>query len=103
MKINLRPKTYLGKWSAWLIVCFLVFFGLFFLFIGLGERGGSTFFSNLKLTIPYLIAGICGVASFFTGIIGIFKDKERSILVFLSTIIGFFVFLWILAEFLFPH
>ena len=103
MKVNFIPKTYLGKWSVYLIISFFVFLGLFFVFVNLGERGGETFFSNLKLTIPMLIAGISGVGSFFTGVISVFKNKEKSVLVFISTLIGLFVLWFVSAEVLFPH
>ena len=103
MKVNFIPKTYLGKWSVYLIISFFVFLGLFFVFVNLGERGGETFFSNLKLTIPMMIAGISGVGSFFTGVISVFKNKEKSVLVFLSTLIGLFVLWFVSAEVLFPH
>lgn len=103
MKITLIPKTYLGKWSVGLIISFFILLGVFFMFINLGERGGNTFFSNLKLTIPGCLAAISAIASFFTGIISVFKNKERSVLVFLSSILGFLILLWCLAEVLFPH
>ena len=103
MKINFILKTYLGKWSVGLIIAFFIFLGLFFMFIALGERGGDTFFSNLKLTILGILVAISGIGSFFTGIVSIFKNRERSILVFLSTILGFFILLWCLTEILFFH
>jgi len=103
MKLSFTPKTKLGKWSVGLIISFFVFLGIFFMFINLGERGGETFFSNLKLTIPFCLAAISAIASFFTGIISILKNKERSILVFLTTLLGFLILLWCLAEILFPH
>ena len=103
MKITFIPKTHLGKWSVGLIISFLFFLGVFFIFVNSGETGGDTIFSNLKLLIPYSIAVISAVASFFTGIISVFKNKEKSVFVFLSIILGFLVLLWILAEVLFPH
>jgi hypothetical protein len=103
MKIHFLPKTHLGKLSLKLIISFFIFMGIFFLFINMGERGGKTFFSNLKLTIPFLIANISAIISFFTGTISITKKKEKSILVILSTILGFLILLWFGAEFLFPH
>jgi len=103
MKITFTPKTYLGKWAVGLIIAFFIFLSLFFMFIGLGERGGETIFSNLKLLIPYSIAVVSAVASFVIGIISIFKNKERSVLVFLSIILGFLILLWTLAEFIFTH
>jgi len=95
-------KTKLGKWSVGLIISFFIFLGLFFVLVGLGERGGETFFSNLILTIPMLIAAICAISSFITGVIS-FIRKERSILVILSSLIGFLVLLWCVAEVAFPH
>lgn len=103
MKTNFIPKTRISKWSVGLIISLLLIIGLFFLFVTLGQRGGDTFFDNLILAIPGLLGGIAGIASFFTGIIGIIKYKERSILVYLSTTIGFLVLVYILSEILIPH
>jgi hypothetical protein len=103
MKITFTLKTYLSKWSVGLIIAFFIFLTLFFIFISLGERGGMTYWSNLKLAIPGTAAALCAGLSFFTGIISVLKNKERSVLVFLSIILGFLVLLWILAEVLFPH
>lgn len=103
MKITFLPKTNLGKWTVGLIVGFFVFLTVFFLLIELGERGGETIFSNLKLTIPYFIAVFLAIASFVVGIISVIKKKERSILVFLSIILGFLILLWVLAVFVFPE
>ena len=103
MKLYSIPKTRLGNWSIWLIIAFIVFFITFQLLVASGQRGGATFFSNLALSIPMLIAGISGISAFFTGIIGIIKSKERSVLVFIATIIGFFILFFVLGEFLVPH
>ena len=103
IKLNLIPKTNLGKWSIALIIVFFLLLSLFFLLVNLGERGGATFFSNLKLTIPMLAAGTSAITSFVTGVISIIKKKERSILVILASILGFLVLLYIIAEFSSPH
>jgi hypothetical protein len=50
-----------------------------------------------------LIAGVCGVAAFVTGLIGIIKSKERSILVYLAILIGLEILVFGLGEFLAPH
>jgi len=103
MKIHFMPKTRLGKWSIWLIIAFILLFTTFQLLVASGQRGGATFFSNLVLSVPMLIAGISGISAFFTGIIGIIKSKERSVLTFVATIIGFFILFFVLGELLFPH
>jgi len=101
--MKITPKSSLGKYSLLSIILFFIFLGILFLFINLGERGGMTFFNNLKLAIPGLLSGIFGIIGFFTGIISIIKKKDYSVLVFISTLIGFFVLFWVSAEILFPH
>jgi hypothetical protein len=105
MKVYFKPKTTLGKWSIGLILGVPAFFLVTILLIALGQRSGvgDTFFSNLALAIPVLLVGISGIAAFFIGIIGIIKSKDRSVAVFIATIIGFFILLFVLAEVLFPH
>ncbi len=101
--IYFKPKTQLGRWSLYTMIIFFVFFGIFLIFIKLGEKGGPTFFSNLKLTISYLIASVSATISFLVGLISVIKKQERSPMVFLAIIIGFFVLFWNLGEILFPH
>ena len=103
MKILFLPKTRLGKYSLWLFITFLILFVTFQIMVATGQRGGVTFFSNLLLSIPIIIAGISGILAFFTGIIGIIRNKERSSLVYFSVFVGFFVLLFILGELIFPH
>ena len=103
MRIAVLPKTSWGKWSVGLIAAFILFLALFLILVLSGQRGGETFFSNLLLTVPMLIAGTCGVAAFVTGLIGIIKSKERSILVYLAILIGFEILVFGLGEFLVPH
>ncbi|MBU0708278.1 hypothetical protein KJ596_00830, partial [Patescibacteria group bacterium] len=92
-----------GKWSVYSILVFCLLLSVFYLFVALGQRGGDTFFSNLYLTIPMLCAGLAGILAFVTGIISIFKYRERSFTVFIATGIGLLVLLFILAEIAFPH
>ena len=103
MRISLKPRTIMGKWSTGLIIAFFLFFGVFLILVALGQRGGDTFFSNLELTIPMLVAGVSSVSALVTGIIGIVKNRERSVLVFLATAIGLVVLTFSLGEILFPH
>ena len=97
------PKTTLGKWSVALIFAFIVFLISFQLIVASGQRGGETFFSALVLTVPILIAGICGVSAFVTGLIGVIRSRERSVIVYLAVTIGLLVLLFGLGEIIFPH
>jgi len=103
MKVNLIPKTCLGKWSVGLIIAFFFLLGFFRVLVAFGQRGGATFFSNLILAIPAILMGTSGVLAFFVGIISFLKSKERAILVFITTLIGLFVLIFILGEILSPH
>jgi len=103
VRVNYKPSTFSGNWSVRLIVSSLIFFILFYALVASGQRGGDTFFSNPALAITMLIAAILAVSSFFTGIIGIIRNRERAIFVYISTVIGFFVLLYGLAEIIFPH
>jgi len=47
--------------------------------------------------------GISGIATLVTGLISTIKSKERSILVFLAVVVGLFVLIFLLGEFLYPH
>lgn len=103
MRITILPKTLLGKWSAGLLVAFVVFLGAFQLLVASGQRGGETFFSNLLLSIPILLAGASGVLAFLAGLISVIRNKERSVLVFLAILVGFFVLIFWLGEVIVPH
>ena len=103
MRVKFRPSSSLGTWSVRLIAVALAFFILFFVLVASGQRGGETFFSNPLLAITILLAGILATGSFFIGIIGIARIRERSVLVFLATTAGLLVLLFGLAEIIFPH
>ena len=103
MRVSILPKSHLGKWSTRLIAAFVVFFVEFQLLVALGQRGGETFFSNLALTIPILLAGTSGVLAFLTGLTGVIRKREQSILVFLAMLVGLFVLLFSIGEVMFPH
>ncbi len=103
MRVNYKPNTALGKWSVILIVVSFLFFIMLSSFIASGQRGDDTFFSRPALAVPMLLAGISAVCAFFTGITCIIRNRERAIFVYISTVTGFFVLFFFLAEILFPH
>jgi hypothetical protein len=107
MKSSLLPTTTLGKWSIGLVIAAFILFIVFIIEVAAGMRGGDTLdFTNpsdLLPAIPIMLAGLSFISAMVTGIIAIVKSKERSFLVFLATAIGFFVLLFLLGEFLFPH
>ena len=93
MKVNFLPKTALGKWSIGGIVGSIAFW-LALLILRT---------SGLGMLVPTVIlVGLSGLSAFFTRIIGIIKSKDRSVIVFITTIMGFFIFLLVVAVRL-PH
>jgi hypothetical protein len=103
MRVHFKPKTNLGKRSAWLLVALAVFLAVFRINVLLGQRGGDTFFSNPFLAIPMLLAGISGIAAFITGLISIIRKKERAISVYLAVAVGLIVLIVTLAQIISPH
>ena len=103
MKDIFTPRTLLGRWAVGLIVAFFFFLSLFLIIAASGARGGDTFFSNLALALPMLLAACCGVAAFITGLVAIIRSKERAIFVMIATVLGFNVLVFGLGEILFPH
>ena len=109
MKLKLIPKSHFSKLSVVLIAIMPIFFYIGMSFVDFYESipAGRTIAQDIiarpGIALPMLTGFISGIAAFFTGITGVIRKKDFSILVFLSTAMGFFVLLWCLAEILFPH
>ena len=80
MQISM-PKSALGWWSVGLFVAWILFFVLADAIIGSSPDYNMTFTYGLGMS------GI-GTAAFVTGLISFIKSKERSVFVFLTTLIG---------------
>jgi hypothetical protein len=106
MRISVKPKTKLGKWSIGLIIIFFLLVAMCLILMALGQGVGDTFFSNLILGIPGFLAGVSVISAFIIGLVSIIKSRERSILVFLAMAIGFYILMVALGEILYsiwPH
>jgi hypothetical protein len=103
LKKFILPGTKAGENSLYLFLGFVVFFGIFWLLVWSGQRGGMGFFDNLHLAIPFLIAAFFGISEFVVGVYSIFWKKERSLAIFLVTLWGGIVTLFISGEILTPH
>lgn len=80
-----------------------MFFAVFVILVTSGQRGKDALFSNLALTKPMLLARVSAISTLMTGIVGIVKNRERSVLVFPATVIGFYLLILSLGEILVPH
>ncbi len=103
MKISILPKTAPGKWSVWLAISFIVLFALVSILGATGQEGGPTFFSNLYLAIPGLLALVTGLAAFLIGIFSIIFLKERAILVFVAAGVGLLIIVFIVGDIFAPE
>lgn len=103
MRVTIRPKTPLGAWSVGLLAAAALLFAAAQGLVASGQRGGETFTDNLALSIPLLLMTVCAVLAFLMGIVGIVRSKERSVFVFLATLIGLVVLVFMIGELLGPE
>jgi hypothetical protein len=98
MRTGFLPKSIIGKWSVGLVAAFILLSVLSSVLTGLGGVG-----PGIVGPIITFAFGISGIAALVTGLISVTKNKERSILVFLALVVGFFTLVFFLGEFLVPH
>lgn len=107
---RLMPRTTLGMWTVGLIAAMPILFVI-----------GSSFSSTLYESVPAgqtiladvaarpflaltMLAGMAaGITGFIVGLLAIVKQKESSLLVYVSTVIGAFLTLFLVGELAFPH
>ena len=92
------PKTTLGKWSVGII-----FFGFLFFFV---LRRLLTILMPLGNSIAFFlvfVSGLLFVAGTISGVLAIFKSKERSPVVYIAAIIGLPASAFFIAEVVSPH
>ena len=104
------PKSTSGRWSVGLIVAMVVL-----LVVGMSlpntlyksVPAGGTILKDIGarpgLALSMLAGFGAGIAAFITGLISIIRRKERSLLVYLSTLVGAGLIIFLLAEIMFPH
>ncbi|MDN5327926.1 MAG: hypothetical protein PWP03_564 [Candidatus Woesearchaeota archaeon] len=107
MKLNIKPKTRLGKVSIALIVLMPLLFFIGIHSVVFYNGSGKTILQDIILrpavSLPMLTGFLFGILAFLFGIIALIKKKDLSVLVFISTFIGFLFILFLLGEVLFPH
>ncbi len=108
--VYLLPKTKLGKWSLGLIVAMPALFLVSMLFVSLlyeSVPAGNIIVEDIAerpaLALAMLAGMLSGILAFIMGLIAVSRQKERSILVYIASIIGALLVLFLLGEILFPH
>lgn len=99
-RILSRPSTRPGRWSVGLAGCFM---GLFIIVsvLRIGMAIMEIWQPGKILYVIFLM--LCGLAAALAGLAAVIRHGERSWLVWLSILLGLFMFSLILFEFLVPH
>lgn len=71
--------------------------------VGSGQEGGDTFTDNWWISGPAFVAALGFVVALVTGLLAIVRSRERVAAVFVVTVIGAIVTLFIVGELLTPH
>lgn len=97
-------KTKHGKWALELSALFFILlsFGNMLVFLQ-GPRENMTFLDNPLLSFTMLGAYLAAIMASVVGSVSIIKYKERSILVFIVSIIGFLMFIFLIGELALDH
>ncbi len=108
--LKVIPGNTLGKWSVGLIVVMPILFvlGSFFArsiyeLVSAGTTILADIASRPVLALTMLAGMGAGISGFITGLLAIIKQKEGAISVYLSTLIGGLLILYLAAEIIFPH
>jgi hypothetical protein len=106
---KITPVTTLGWWSVGLIVAMPILFAI-----------GSSFTNSLYKSVPSgntiladiaarpalaltMLAGMgAGISAFIMGLIAIIWQKEHALLVYISSVIGALLIVFLAGEFVFP-
>lgn len=97
------PSTHLGRVCCGLGAVAGAFFVTFFALVASGQRGGDTFFSNPSLATTILAAAALATVAAAVGLTAVIRQSERAVVVFTIIVLGVAVFMFGVAEVVFPH
>jgi hypothetical protein len=107
---NITPKTSLGYWSVGLIIAMPLLFILGFQFAKYSypsiPAGGTIIediFARPALALSMVSGMAAGILAFITGLMAIIRQKERALLVYVSSALGALLVIYLAMEFAFPH
>ncbi len=96
--MKVKPETKLGRWSVGLNIFFLI---IIIISIILVNVFGILSFDDHWWDVTVPVAFLIEMIAFFTGIRAVRKNKERSVLVYLSILMGVCVILFVIFHSLF--
>ena len=89
MNIKLWSDYKYGKWAAGLTLLFILLMYL-------------KFFAY-RIPLPSPVIAVFGVTGMAMGITSFIKNNDRSILTYVSMVIGLLILIWVTAEIMYPH
>jgi hypothetical protein len=99
----LPPRSHIGRLAV-MLASGVVGFGLIFMMFAVGgASGGDSFFDNLWLATPVMLAGVSGVGAAVCGLYALIARHEWSMYVFVAAVIGLFVLLVFVEEVVIGH
>ena len=104
------PITTLGKWSVVLIIAMPLLFlvgGSFTNLLYNNVVAGNTIIEDITarpaLALTMLAGMAAGISAFTTGLLAIFQKREKALLVYVASIIGALLILFLVGEIVLPH
>ena len=107
---RILPKTTIGKWSVGLIVAMLLLFIIGASFTNSLYKSvpsGGTILADIAarpaLALTMLAGMAAGTSALIPGLLAIIRQKEHALLVYVSSLIGALLVLFLTGEIFFPH
>jgi len=108
--VRLLPVSSTGKWSIGLIIAMPLLFVLGMSFTDTlyeSVRAGSTILADIAarpaLALTMLAGMAAGVSALITGLLAIIRQKDNALLVYVASLIGALLVIFLIGEILFPH
>jgi hypothetical protein len=107
---RVTPKTTLGKWSVYLILAMPVIFIIGTSFTNSLYKSipaGDTIMKDIAarpaLALTMLAGMVAGISAFIAGLLAILRQKDNALMVYVSTVIGGLLILFLTGEIMFFH
>ncbi len=107
---SILPSSTLGRWSVGLIIAMPLLFAIGSSFTNLiynGVPAGGTIPADIiarpALALTMLAGMVAGISAFITGLLAIIRKKDTAVLVYIASVIGGLLLIFLSGEILFPH
>ena len=107
---QITPKSTLGKWSIGLIIAMPILLAIgsslahsLYQSVPAGDTILADVAARPALALTMLAGMAAGVSAFILGLLAFVRQKEKSAMVVVSTVIGALFVLFLAGELVFPH